>query len=443
MLLFFCRANESLRAAFCIHPRLAGCQEDEFESANQYTNLIKLIKLINDDFLGLESVSRDFQHITGKPFGIDEKESKPKEVRFGLFGNKIAKLNISDRNGKLVLITGKRGFGKSVCGEVFECGYFESGYKIFRIDIEGEAISNRKQNLKDAKTLELYNNTPIGLPIRIYAPYSKKRYITDTSEDKAREIDVWFKLPKYLTLSDYNLLLQVTPYMERKIKNFYEEIEKEKDRVSIDDIIDAVECLKKFAGKEHFLTRLVFIKSLISEDESNFLDLEKIGNNLDEITVFDMSVTEGEDVTMKGLVTWISQKIYSLRENDKILPSVIMLDEAHRFITNISGTSLDKDFCTKAMLKIAKQGRKRQLHLILLTQSISDIHDKIFSEVDCYIIFRLNNISDLKFASDSLGSISKEHKDSVPTLPKWTALVVMENKSMICKISPPPCQHKF
>jgi len=83
-------------------------------------------------------------------------------------------------------------------------------------------------------------------------------------------------------------------------------------------------------------------------------------------------------------------------------PIFIVIDEAHRFAPATSKDPLRRH-TTDSILRIASEGRKYGLFLILATQRPMKLHPELVSECENSAVLRLQSEGERKFAADRLG----------------------------------------
>jgi len=113
--------------------------------------------------------------------------------------------------------------------------------------------------------------------------------------------------------------------------------------------------------------------------------------------------------------------------NGNILPSVLVMEEAHNFIKRYE---IDSDeissqrLCTQSFEKIAKEGRKFGLGLVISSQRPSELSQTVLSQCNTFILHRIVNDRDQemvrKLLPDALGSILNE----LPVLPSQKAIIL-------------------
>ena len=119
---------------------------------------------------------------------------------------------------------------------------------------------------------------------------------------------------------------------------------------------------------------------------------------------------------------------YAKDANEKInndIPILLVFEEAHKYVPN---SELSKFRASKNSIeRIAKEGRKYGVTLLLASQRPSEISETIFSQCNNFIAMRLTNPNDQhyvkKLLPDTLGNII----DELPTLRAGEALLLGES----------------
>ena len=159
---------------------------------------------------------------------------------------------------------------------------------------------------------------------------------------------------------------------------------------------------------------------------------EYIGNNeiQPSINVIDLSLLPSE---ILYLVTAVMARIILeahqryKKTNGNILPSVLIVDEAHNLIKryndddeNISSQRL----CTQIFEKIAKEGRKFGVGLMISSQRPSELSQTVLSQCNTFLLHRIVSDRDQemvkKLVPDSMGKLL----DELPILPTRKAILL-------------------
>jgi len=125
-------------------------------------------------------------------------------------------------------------------------------------------------------------------------------------------------------------------------------------------------------------------------------------------------------------------KLWQTREEREKDPILFVCEEAHRYVPN-HGEAQYKE-AQEAIRRIAKEGRKYGLGLMLVSQRPSDVESTVLSQCNSWIILRLTNSSDQehvsKFLPDSLTGLTK----MLPSLTRREALFVGEAAALPSRI---------
>ncbi len=102
-------------------------------------------------------------------------------------------------------------------------------------------------------------------------------------------------------------------------------------------------------------------------------------------------------------------KLWQTKEERKTDPVLFVCEEAHRYVPN-HGEAQYKE-AQEAIRRIAKEGRKYGLGLMLVSQRPSDVESTVLSQCNSWLVLRLTNASDqehvAKFLPDSLLGLTK------------------------------------
>jgi uncharacterized protein len=125
-------------------------------------------------------------------------------------------------------------------------------------------------------------------------------------------------------------------------------------------------------------------------------------------------------------------KLWQTREEREKDPVLFICEEAHRYVPN-HGEAQYKE-AQEAVRRIAKEGRKYGIGLMLVSQRPSDVEATVLSQCNSWIILRLTNSNDqehvAKFLPDSLVGLTK----MLPSLTRREAIFVGEAAALPSRI---------
>jgi len=102
-------------------------------------------------------------------------------------------------------------------------------------------------------------------------------------------------------------------------------------------------------------------------------------------------------------------KVWQTSEERKIDPILLACEEAHRYVPN-QGEAQYKE-AQESIRRIAKEGRKYGIGLMLISQRPSDVESTVLSQCNSWIVLRLTNSRDqehvARFLPDSLSGLTR------------------------------------
>lgn len=137
------------------------------------------------------------------------------------------------------------------------------------------------------------------------------------------------------------------------------------------------------------------------------------------ITIVDLSLIPSEVThiitAVLARVTLEALQRYRRCNDGDTLPTVLVMEEAHTFIKRYNGDSENEGasaMCTKVFEKIAREGRKYGLGLLLSSQRPSELSPTVLSQCNSFLLHRLSNYQDQELVSklipDSLKGLLRE-----------------------------------
>lgn len=154
------------------------------------------------------------------------------------------------------------------------------------------------------------------------------------------------------------------------------------------------------------------------------------GDDNGSITIIDLSLLPSEVLFV--IVSVLSRIVFEAhqryrRKNRDILPTTLVVEESHNFIKKYSNYSEEisaEALCSQSFEKIAKEGRKFGLGLVVSSQRPSELSQTVLSQCNTFLLHRLVNDKDQelvrKLVPDNLGSILSE----LPILPTQKAILL-------------------
>lgn len=185
--------------------------------------------------------------------------------------------------------------------------------------------------------------------------------------------------------------------------------------------------------------RLSFLLSPKKQDGSEYLtaDFEEIIKNFigykaeskANITIIDLAGMPFEETSI--VVSLISRLLFDFsfhfrtgKEAEDEAPLLVVYEEAHKYVPN---TKLAKYTSARtAIERIAKEGRKYGISLMIVSQRPSEISDTIFSQCNNFVVMRLTNPSDQSYVTRLLPDTISNVTDNLPALEEREAILIGE-----------------
>ena len=148
------------------------------------------------------------------------------------------------------------------------------------------------------------------------------------------------------------------------------------------------------------------------------------------ITIIDLSLLPSEILYL--IVSVMARLIFEAHHrykklNGDVLPTVMVVDEAHDLIKQykIADDSISsQQLCTQIFEKIAKEGRKFGLGLVVASQRPSELSQTVLSQCNTFLLHRIVSDRDQEMVKrlvpDSLSGILNE----LPVLPSRKAILL-------------------
>lgn len=213
-----------------------------------------------------------------------------------------------------------------------------------------------------------------------------------------------------------------------------------------EDFVNFLEALSQETGNEQYIEFLLArirtmladtrMKNIIGDDVKITLEqwLENyIGKDMAEdgcVTIIDLSLVPAEivHIVTSVIARMILEALQRYRKtNQKSLPTVLVMEEAHTFIKRFK-EDLEmqnvSSICCQIFEKIAREGRKFGLGLVLSSQRPSELSPTVLSQCNSFLLHRISNDRDQelihRLVPDNLRGLLRE----LPSLPSQQAILL-------------------
>jgi len=358
----------------------------------------------------LKQALRDVR--AGRTISNDSSENKMLALRRYL-SSRLISFRRDLRSGEIQTDESKFGFRlKAIAADLQEKS---SIYKENKLDIALEAINSaltatHNSFVKDGKTIEYY---------RAFTEEQVNRIITALEDSLTTVGGI---LPQNGSDEDIPLMFEGVQLPDHL------EILAEQENASqfVDFLVSRIRTLISD----------VRVKSVIS-DTSMALDdwlNAYIGENQAEngsVTVIDLSLVPAEVIHLVTAVvarmTLEALQRYRKLNQGKTLPTVLVMEEAHTFIKRYKDDAENQSsatICCQVFEKIAREGRKFGLGLVLSSQRPSELSPIVLSQCNSFLLHRISNDRDQelvhKLVPDNLHGLLRD----LPSLPSRHAILL-------------------
>lgn len=178
------------------------------------------------------------------------------------------------------------------------------------------------------------------------------------------------------------------------------------------------------------------INSTISDNTTNlddwlckYIDDRDVSNG--SITVINLSLVPAEIVhiitAIIARMTLESLQRYRRLNHGSVLPTVLVMEEAHTFIKRYKDDAENQNsatICCRVFEKIAREGRKFGLGLVLSSQRPSELSPTVLSQCNSFLLHRISNDQDQELVKRLLPDNLRGMLHDLPSLPARQAILL-------------------
>ncbi|MBJ2270113.1 ATP-binding protein [Pseudomonas sp. MF6772] len=214
-----------------------------------------------------------------------------------------------------------------------------------------------------------------------------------------------------------------------------------------DQLLRSVEANAEMLNvSEYVETMMMRIRTILSDSRMKTVTGDTEGVTLDgwlanyigdnqasngTVTVIDLSLVPAEVVhTVTAVIARMTLEAlqrYRKLNHGKTLPTVLVMEEAHTFIKRYKDDADNQNsaaICCQVFEKIAREGRKFGLGLVLSSQRPSELSPTVLSQCNSYLLHRISNDRDQelvhKLVPDNLRGLLRD----LPSLPSRHAILL-------------------
>ncbi|QXJ20624.1 ATP-binding protein [Actinomadura graeca] len=152
------------------------------------------------------------------------------------------------------------------------------------------------------------------------------------------------------------------------------------------------------------------------------------------VTILDLSGIPFEVLSV--VVSLISRIVFTFAfhfkrsrlSGDQDMPYLLVYEEAHNYIPRSDGAKYSS--VKKSIERIAKEGRKYGVSLMIVSQRPSEVSETVFSQCNNFVTMRLTNPADQNYVKRLLPDTVSAITDTLPTLEKQEVIVIGDSVSI-------------
>jgi hypothetical protein len=156
------------------------------------------------------------------------------------------------------------------------------------------------------------------------------------------------------------------------------------------------------------------------------------------VTIFDLSGIPFEVLSI--VVSLVTRLVFDLcfhfhrnKPEGAEAPFLLVYEEAHRYVPQGSGARYNS--VKQSIERVAKEGRKYGISLMVVSQRPSEVSETIFSQCNNFVAMRLTNPADQQYIRRLLPDSVNAITDALPVLEKREAIVIgdaISIPSLVC-----------
>ncbi|MCZ0933338.1 MAG: ATP-binding protein [Oligoflexia bacterium] len=251
-------------------------------------------------------------------------------------------------------------------------------------------IKYKKQNLEKSGKTEILNNFTIDSPV----PYSIDEVLKELEKQDEEMIEGFSRREKQGPLHG-------------KLTRFIQRLKSKQTDKRLNFLFNDNSALQKYEWLESLIKKLMDFNN---QKGNKIIDFSEVPSDILPL--------------ITGLVTRLIFSVQQWADSDKRHPIALFCDEAHLYIPLNTETSSIEDRGLYNFQRVAKEGRKYGVSLVVISQRPADVSKTVLSQCGNFISMRLSNPDDQnvikRLFPDSLGDFA----ESLPILEIGEALIV-------------------
>ena len=301
---------------------------------------------------------------------------------------------------------------------------------------KGTLTKNDKGYINGSADISIISSTLPKLQ-ELLDKFIAEKNVASTSENRNLDLPIFYNFSDLLSMyfdvaireqeTSSDRLSEYVSTLKMRMQSFKDDM-----RIASPLMMDATEDIKEVLVKFIAFVLGDYCKVYKSSDTDLYTEYiknigeSKMAESSNQVTILDMSLLPSEVLeTITGLVGRIILEFVSrFKEADRgSMPIVMVLEEAQNYIPEINKkdrTSISR----KVFERIAREGRKYGLSLVISSQRPSELSKTVLSQCNSFVIHRLQNPDDQQYIRKLVSSASSEVLNQLPILPQQHAVIL-------------------
>ncbi|MCS7139811.1 MAG: ATP-binding protein [Candidatus Nezhaarchaeota archaeon] len=187
-------------------------------------------------------------------------------------------------------------------------------------------------------------------------------------------------------------------------------------------VMDLRDRLREDIGKRVFEDVLFKIGRTIEEDYDVYsTDEVDPVDQLGPGTIVDVDISPLPDAVRDEVVAYVCRQVLQKAMTRKLLPTLIVLEEAHLYLKSGHDTP-----AKQAIERIAREGRKYGVGLLVVSQRPRGLDPDVLSQINSLCILRIMQPEDQNYVKQYSEWLTEEMIAALPTLERGEAILVGE-----------------
>ncbi|MEM2213870.1 MAG: ATP-binding protein [Candidatus Nezhaarchaeales archaeon] len=337
------------------------------------------------------------------------------------------KVNVDAVLSKHLAVLGSTGSGKSNLVAVLVDKVASLGGQVIIIDSHGE-YSDMTVSSKDAKLIHFEAKVN---PLKVSPLVLASTLIPEAVATKQRNL-LRKAIRELNTLysksgrEKINAEERLEDLIQRASKELDVEVEDTSGRRYLKALYATVMCMKTNPAidkRDHTVLDNILLKlerSIVEYDVYS-TDVVDPVDLLEPGTIVDVDVSLLPDAARNEVVSYICRQVLQRAITGKLLPTLIVVEEAHLYLSSEA-----EDAAKQAIERIAREGRKYGVGLVIVSQRPKGIDPNVLSQINSLCVLKIMQPEDQAYVKQYSEWLTDEMLAALPTLERGEAILLGE-----------------